>query len=259
MTETKSTISRAVAAIVACRGMTLAYLCFVFVIGVLQSLEAEDTGFSLETGLTIGEAFAEAGLIYVFCLFLLGIERTSAETKKSVWQFTARYLLLIFMPFYLISFAAVFGVIYGLSSLLTSLEGMLVLLLPIMVTSYLLLLLGFGTALPSKLVGTQAGISEALRRGRRQFRYQFPRLLVGVVSLNLLAAAVQFLAEGFAINPVPVSSDGGFDLPGSLIHLGVRCIDMLALAVLSVVVCEAYLRDLRDQGELISKDVEVFS
>lgn len=121
-------------------------------------------------------------------------------------------------------------------------------LLAILIPSYF-----FGTVLPAQIVGKQRQIWAGLCNTVRQSGYLLPRFLGIIVPF--------MIADGIlgALMLQPVTLSGSIDSFSFLLMIVSNALRVIGEAVLYVIYARAYLKDLRERGEIPAVDTEVFA
>lgn len=245
--------SQAFAAIAAC------WRYFFGLVAAIYILETVSVLFDLGTGLTIARAFVEAGTVFYLCATLLGLDLKSKETSKKYTGFMIRYILLLYLPVFVVAMAVVFGAMATSAGGLLDQEFFLVVMFltgggVAFLTTFL-----FGTVFPAHLIGVSAGIGTAAGRSFRQAGYMLPRLLFGAGSIAGLGFVILIFFENIGLGSDPFTPAGAPNILGGLVLLLVKLVVGYSFAVFSVIVCRAYLKDLEERGELPVAEADVFA
>lgn len=245
--------SQAFAAIVEC------WKYFFGLVAAIYVLETVGVLYDLGNGLTIARAFVEAGTVFYLCATLLGLDLKSKETSKKYTGFTIRYILLFYVPVFVVAMVVVFG---AMATSPGGLQGqgsfLVVMLLVGGVVAFLTTFL-FGTVFPAHLIGVSAGIGSAVGRSFRQVGYMLPRLLFGAGSVAGLGFLILIFFENIGIGSDPITPAGAPIILGGLVLLSVKLVAGYSFAVFSVIVCRAYLKDLEERGEMPVAEADVFA
>lgn len=227
------------------RSLTFAYFGVNCAISIVEKWFPE----SLETQLL----YAPFGVIFSFYFLcqLMGISKDQRNLRM-FGRFTLRYVLIglgiVFVGTYLVT--EIFESLpaetqeQGLSVAAYLLSVLLVILLP----TYLL-----GTVLPAQIFGKQRQILAGIRTTVRQSGYILPRFLGCFVPFMLVEAILG------AVMQQPVSPSGSIETFGFLLMIVSNVLGIIAEAVLWVIFARAYLKDLRERGEIPAVDEEVFA
>lgn len=197
--------------------------------------------------------YAPFGAIFSFFFFcsVLGVAR-GERNLRMFGRFALRYILLgfgiVLVGIYLVTET------YGSLSAEAQDQGvwlstfLLSALLVILVPNYF-----FGTVLPAQIVGKQMQIWAGLCNTVRQSGYLLPRYLGYFVPF--------MIAEGIlsAVMQQPVTPAGSIDTFSFLLMIVSNALGIIAEAVLYVIFARAYLKDLRERGEIPAVDTEVFA
>ncbi|MES0812021.1 hypothetical protein ABLO27_21220 [Roseibium sp. SCPC15] len=244
--------SQAFGVLQACRALALVYFVIICVMDVLSEHYDGDLIWGIPYALVVG-----------FFLFYLCANFLELKPKQKVFgrpqrQFVLRYVFLIFLP----SLLGGWGVVLALNLIPEEV------LSPNMVFIALFLGLGFtivlpmfifGTALPAQIVGNQSQILAAVHRAGRQVRYFLPRIIFLFGPFIFVEFVFSLIFQFSALEMMPVSDTGEVNMIGGIMLLLSNLIGVYGDAVLSVLVCRAYLKDLREQGELPLAEAEVFA
>ncbi|CTQ54989.1 hypothetical protein LP7551_03529 [Roseibium album] len=117
----------------------------------------------------------------------------------------------------------------------------------------------FESVLPAQIFGKKTQFLAAPRRAVRQGSYLLPKFL-GLYSPISALAAILFAAALF-VGPtgVPVTASGDFGPVSLILLVSSELAYVLAQAVLMVMMARAYMRDLREIGEIPAVEAEVFA
>ncbi|WP_299483319.1 hypothetical protein [uncultured Roseibium sp.] len=245
--------SQAFAAIVAC------WKYFFGMIAAIYVLEAASVVYDLGSGLTVARAFVESAIVFYICATLLGLDLKSKDTGKKYTGFMLRYILLLYLPVFIVAMVVVFGAMSAVPNSSQSQDIFLgVTLLSSGVVAFVAMFL-FGTAFPAHLIGVSTGIGAAVSRSFRQAGYLLPRILLGAGSFAALAFVLLILFENTGIGSDPITPQGTPNIAGGIVLLIVKLVAGYSFAVFSVVVCRAYLKDLEERGELPVAEADVFA
>lgn len=232
---------------------------FFSLVAVICVLEGVSVVYDLNTGLTVARALVEAGTVFYVCATLLGLDLKSKDVGKKYSGFTLRYVFLLYVPVFAVAMIILFGFMPAFAN---SSNGQGILLGITVLASgiaYFMTMFLLGTVFPAYLLGVRKGIGPAIRRSFRQAAYLVPRILFGAGSVAVFGLVVLLLFERIGVGSDPVTPFGAPNIPGALVLLVVKVVSSFSFAVFSVIVCRAYLKDLREQGELPLAEAEVFA
>ncbi|MEM9635247.1 MAG: hypothetical protein AAGA50_28235, partial [Pseudomonadota bacterium] len=117
----------------------------------------------------------------------------------------------------------------------------------------------FGTVLPAQIIGTQSQVLAAVHRAGRQAGNFLPRIIFFYGPFILIEFVFSFIFQFSALEMMPISDTGEVNLIGGLMLLLSNLIGLFEEVILSVLICNTYLKDLREQGELPTVEAEVFA
>ncbi|MES0881258.1 hypothetical protein [Roseibium sp. SCP14] len=252
MDQKTNVISQAFGALQACRSLVLTYL------GVTCGIDVLSERYESEWFWDIPSALVGAVFVYHLCINLLGLEPETGFFGKSQRQFVLRYILLLFLPSFLMGWGIVLSVemfpedfAYQSTLFVSVLTGLFV--------SFILPLFLFGSALPAQLLEIQPQIISSIHRAGRQAGYLLTRMLFLLVPAVLVSTAIFLVFEFTELEMMPINAAGEVNVVGGLLLLISNLIGALCDALLSVIICNAYIKDLREQGELPLAEAEVFA
>lgn len=245
--------SQAYSTILACWPASLGFT------GALYGLETVNVVYDLNNSITFARGLAEAGLVFYFCVHLLGLDPKGKDINRKFAGFLLRYFLLLYVPILVVGIAVIFLLMAGSLDQSLNREAFLGLTVLSGAGIYFLTMFLFGTAFPAMLLGVRPGAGLAVGRAIRQARYLLPRLAFGVGGVMALGFAALILFENLGIGSDPVTPQGIPDPAGALALAAVKLISSSSFAVFAVVICQAYRKDLEEQGEHLPSEADVFA
>ncbi|WP_269585659.1 hypothetical protein [Roseibium sp. Sym1] len=246
-------ISQAFRSVLSCWKYFFGIVLFLFILDCVNML------YDIDNSITVAKAFAEAGVVFYVCLSFLGLDVSSKENGKKYMGFSLRFLFLLYVP---VIVASILVVALAASTLQGAQPGtgyFMGLTMLCVGGVYFFAMFLFGTVFPARLFGVRPEIGAAVGRAFRQAGYLIPRLLLGVWGLSALSFVILILAENLGIGSDPVTSAGVPNPAGAMVLVLVKLTSLFSLALFAVIVCRAYLKDLRERGELPTRDAEVFA
>lgn len=245
--------SQAFAAIVECWRYFFGFIAVIFILETVGIL------YDLGNGLTVARAFVESGIVFYLCATLMGLDLKSKDTGKKYSGFMLRYLLLLYLPVIVISLAVVFSVVPVFPRGSQGQDVALAIIFFAGGAAVLLTTFLFGTVFPAHLIGVSNGIGASVGRSFRQAAYLIPRLLFGSGSIAGLAMAILIFFENIGVGSDLITPAGTLNIPGGLVLLAAKLMAGYGFALFSVIVCRAYLKDLKERGELPVAEADVFA
>lgn len=245
VTQTRNLFSQSLITLYELRSLTFAYLWVNCAITIVETWFPE----SLATPLL----YAPFGVIFGF-YFLCQVMGVSQGERnfRMFGRFAVRYLLLG----YGIALLGLYFVteIYDSLPVETQEQAiwastfLLCVLLAVLLPSYF-----FGTVLPAQIIGRQRQILAGLRTTVRQSGYMLPRFLGYFVPFMIVEIILG------AVMQQPVTPSGNVETFSFLLMIVANVLGIIAEGVLWVIFARAYLKDLRERGELPAVDAEVFA
>ncbi|WP_305986937.1 hypothetical protein [Roseibium sp. MMSF_3544] len=173
-------------------------------------------------------------------------------------KYAVVYFLFVKIPFAL-GFASVGGFIETLPTYETDWRVFFVFVSFYASAMHLLLMAVLGTALPAVLIRTKWGVFTSVSRFFRQIRYLFPRILLGLTFIALIAGFQFLFAETIVYRLAPRTVFGNVNPVGVAYVLSWQAIRIFGLALIVVVVYRAFLKDAKERGELPAAEADVFA
>lgn len=232
------------------------YFGFVAAICVLETVAVL---YDLGTALTIGRALVESGIFFYLCATMMGLDLKDKEINKKYGGFMFRYIMLLYLPVLVISLLVVFSAMSVSPADSQGQGGVLAVTVlaagaVAFVTTFL-----FGTVFPAHLRRVGTGIGAAVARSFRQAAYLLPRLLFGSGAVTGLGMFILIFSENVGIGSDAITATGSPNVPGGVVLLLAKLVSGYSLAVFSVIVCRAYLKDLEERGESPVAEADVFA
>ena len=251
MHQKTSLFSQTFGALYALRSLAIAYFSVTFVLSLVEVW--------IEDNLIFSAIYAPFGAVFGFYFFcqLLGLTKGQRGAKLFV-NFAFWYVILMHV--------VVIAGVYLLSMLYEALpaeaqnQDFAILVYSL---SVMLVIFAFpyflGTALPAQILGMQKDIWKAPARTIRQTSYLLPRFL-GVLLPVLLFSGALFAVVGLsAPEDLPITYSGEVNSFSFLMLAISKLLGVLWEAVFMAVATNAYLKDLRERGEIPAVDAEVFA
>lgn len=236
--------------------------CWTYFFGFIAAIWVLETAgivYDLANALTVARALVQSGIVFYLCAALMGLDLKSKDINKKYGGFMLRYLMLLYLPVVVISLVVVFGAMSVFPAGLQGQEIFLVFTVLAGAAVAFLTTFLFGTVFPAHLKGVSAGIGPAVGRSLRQAGYLLPRLLFGSGALAGLAVLILLFAENAGIGSDAITPAGTANIPGGIVLLLAKLVSGYGLAVFSVIVCRAYLKDLEERGESPVAEADVFA
>jgi len=247
----KNIFSQVIQTLFALRALVLAYLAVSFAISLVGLRFKDDPVY-----IALYAPFSAIFAYYVF-RHLMRMRRGEGSIRLFL-AFALRFVLIM----HLAAFAGVFGLSALFEALPPEVQGRDFVALTFAVLSMLIVFAPpyfLGTALPAPFLGIKAKVQKAFGRSLRQTRYLLPRfvalLMPAMVLEGFLAAVVDMAGPDF----MPIDYSGDINTLSLLLLVVSNVIGVIAEAIFMVIVTHAYLRDLRERGEIPSVDADVFS
>ncbi|WP_415715406.1 hypothetical protein [Roseibium sp.] len=235
----------------ALRSLAIAYFAVTLGLSLIERLSAESLLFTL--------LHAPFGVVfgYYFICQLLGItkrqRRLSSFTRFAFWNVLLMYVVSVAGIHFLDSqFYALPTDARGQVAI--SLAFVLALMFVFIAPGYL-----FGTALPAQIFGKQKPVGKAVGRAIRQSGYLLPRTLGILLPFLFLIGSLSAAVDLAGPEGLPITHSGEVNGFSFLLQALSSLLGIVWDAIWMVVITNAYLKDLRESGEIPAVDAEVFA
>jgi hypothetical protein len=249
--QTKYVLSQAFETLSALRTLTLAYVAVNSVIAFIETWIVDNP--------FIVVLYAPLGVVFSFCFYCKLVDVDIDQNRYMIFgKFAFWYIVLmgavIFVVQYLLHFfldAAPSGTrefwLWWFALVPSS-------ALVFFVSYYF-----FESVLPAQIFGKKTKLLAAPPRAVRQGSYLVPKYLGLYFPISALAAILYAAALFIGPTGVPVTASGDVGPVSLLLLVFSEMVDVLAQAVLMVMMARAYMNDLRELGEISANEAEVFA
>jgi hypothetical protein len=246
--QERNVLSQAFASLSALRLLVLAYVAVNCVIAILHTWYTE----TLETYILVA-LYAPFGAVFGFYFYSELVVSAKGQSRSKLFgNFLFYYLVLLVCELFLVDYLYSFLFAPMPTGLLPASFFLLGYFLVLVLPYYY-----FETVLPAQIFGKQAQLLAAPRRATRQFSFLFPRFTGIFFPIWLLGLIL--MAKMSDPDALPLTPSGELNSFRFLLLVVSRLISVFAEAILMVIMARAYLKDLREQGEIPTVDAEVFA